>query len=199
MRCHSHLYFNEESDYFEENACENGSLLLQHRKKPNIFKPQLLIYYIQYQKRKSQLVQMSEAATGGVLRKKVFFKMSQNPQQTPVPGETSVNFAKLLRTLFSQNTSGRLLLKWGHCNNKARDVDCICCRELNAMLYCFGYNPRAQGKHLTIQLLWAYARLLVTRISLIQLIDEFFFWFLVQLNKTKRLYEYKVLSFCFWC
>ena len=48
MRCHSHLYFNEESDYFEENACENGSLLLQHRKKPNIFKPQLLIYYIQY-------------------------------------------------------------------------------------------------------------------------------------------------------
>ena len=48
---------------------------------------------------------MSEAATGGVLRKKVFFKMSQNPQQTPVPGETSVNFAKLLRTLFSQNTS----------------------------------------------------------------------------------------------
>ena len=39
MRCHSHLYFNEESDYFEENTCENGSLSLCHRKKPNIFTP----------------------------------------------------------------------------------------------------------------------------------------------------------------
>ena len=39
---------------------------------------------------------MSEAATGGVLRKKVFFKMSQNSQETSVPEETPVNFAKFL-------------------------------------------------------------------------------------------------------
>ena len=30
---------------------------------------------------------MPEVATGGVLRKKVFFKMSQSSQETPVPEE----------------------------------------------------------------------------------------------------------------
>ena len=77
---------------------------------------------------------MSEAATGGVVRKKVFFKMSQSSQETPVPEETSVNFAKFLRTSFLQNNSGRLLLKCRYFNNEARDIDCICCRELDAML-----------------------------------------------------------------
>ena len=56
-------------------------------------------------------MQMPEAATVGVLRKKVFFKISQNSQETPVPEETPVNFAKFLRTSFLQNNSGRLLLK----------------------------------------------------------------------------------------
>ena len=49
---------------------------------------------------------MPEAATGGVLRTKVFFKMSQNSQEIPVPEETPVNFAKFLRTPFLQNNSG---------------------------------------------------------------------------------------------
>ena len=44
----SHLYFNEESGYSEENACENKVFSLHHGKKLNIFTPQLLIYYIQY-------------------------------------------------------------------------------------------------------------------------------------------------------
>ena len=70
--------------------------------------------------------------------KKVFFKMSQNSQESPVPEETPVNFVKFLRTPLLQNNSGRLLLKYGHFNNAARDVDCICCRELDALLYCFG-------------------------------------------------------------
>ena len=54
---------------------------------------------------------MPDAATVGVLRKKVFFKISQNSQQTPVPEKTPVNFAKFLRTPFLQNNSERLLLK----------------------------------------------------------------------------------------
>ena len=70
---------------------------------------------------------MPEAATGGVLRKKVFFKMSQSSQETPVPEETSVNFAKFLRTSFLQNNSGRLLLKCGHFNKEARNIDCTSC------------------------------------------------------------------------
>ena len=24
--------------------------------------------------------------------------------------------------------------KWGHCKNEAREIDCLCCREVNAML-----------------------------------------------------------------
>ena len=56
-------------------------------------------------------MQMPETATVGVLRKKVFFKISQNSQETPVPEETPVNFAKFLRTPILQNNSGRLLLK----------------------------------------------------------------------------------------
>ena len=39
---------------------------------------------------------MPKAVTGGVLWKKVFFKISQNLQETPVPEETLVNFAKFL-------------------------------------------------------------------------------------------------------
>ena len=45
-------------------------------------------------------MQIPEAATGGVLRKKVVFKMSQSSQETAVPEEISVNFAKFLRTSF---------------------------------------------------------------------------------------------------
>ena len=43
----SHLYFNEESDYSEENTCDNEvfhSTILHHRKKLNIFTLQLPIY-----------------------------------------------------------------------------------------------------------------------------------------------------------
>ena len=46
-----HLHFNEESDYSEENTCENEvfhSTILHHGKKLNTFMPQLPIYYIQY-------------------------------------------------------------------------------------------------------------------------------------------------------
>ena len=48
----SNLYFGEVSDYSEENTCEIElfrSTLLHHRKKLNIFTPQLPIYYIQYE------------------------------------------------------------------------------------------------------------------------------------------------------
>ena len=56
-------------------------------------------------------MQMRKAAAVGVLRKKVSFKISKNSQETPVPEETAVNFAKNLGTPFLQNNSGRLLLK----------------------------------------------------------------------------------------
>ena len=56
-------------------------------------------------------MQMPDPANVGVLRKKVFFKISQKSQETPVPEETLVNFAKFLRIPFLQNISERLLLR----------------------------------------------------------------------------------------
>ena len=47
----SNLYFTEESDYSEENSCENEvfhSTVLHHRKKLNIFMSEMPILYIQY-------------------------------------------------------------------------------------------------------------------------------------------------------
>ena len=47
----SHLYFNEESDYSEENTCDSEvfrSNIFYHRKKLNIFTLQLPIYYIPF-------------------------------------------------------------------------------------------------------------------------------------------------------
>ena len=75
---------------------------------------------------------MPEVATGSALRKKVFLEILQNV--SPVPEETPVNFAKFLKKPFLQNNSGQLHLNCGHCKNKAREIDCLCCRVISAML-----------------------------------------------------------------
>ena len=76
---------------------------------------------------------MPEAAIGGILWKKVYFKISQNLQEKLVPEKRPMNFAKILRTPFLQSNSGRLLLKCGHCKNEAREIDCLSCREVDAI------------------------------------------------------------------
>ena len=48
-------------------------------------------------------------------------------------------------------------------------------------------------EHLTIQLLWTTAQLLVTRVSPIYLVEEFAFLFLVLLNEMRMLGESKML------
>ena len=53
------------------------------------------------------IFRMVEAATGDVLPKKMFVKISQNSHRCFL-----VNFAKFLITPFQQNTSGRVLLEW---------------------------------------------------------------------------------------
>ena len=64
--------------------------------------------------------------------------------------------------------------KCGHSKSKAGEIDCLCCREVDAMLIA-----SAWGKHLIISFLWAVAWLLVTHVSLNYLVDEFFFLFLL--------------------
>ena len=99
-----------------------------------------MIYYIQYICRienldscKCQKLQLEKCSA----KIGVFFKISQSSQEAAVPEETYVNVAKFL-TSFLPNNSKQLLLKCGHLNNKARDLDCTCWKELDAMLDCFG-------------------------------------------------------------
>ena len=80
---------------------------------------------------------------------KVFFKILQNSQETPVPEETPVNFAKFLRTPFLQSNSGRVLLKCGYCKTKATEIDCLCCREVDAMLIASAKIPGYEGSILS--------------------------------------------------
>ena len=99
-------------------------------------------------------------AASSVLWKKVLLKVSQNSQETLVPDEAPMNFGKFLRTNFLQNNSGRLFLKCRHCSNKARYIDCICCRELDAMLIASAKIPDYEG---SISPSSFYVWLLVTR------------------------------------
>ena len=50
-----------------------------------------------------------------------------------------------LRQLFLQNNFGRLLLKCGHCKNEAREIDCLYCRKVVAMLIASAKIPEHEG------------------------------------------------------
>ena len=77
--------------------------------------------------------------------KKVFLKILINSQETSAPEETPVNFSKYLRVPFLQNNSGRLLLKCGHCKIEGREMDSLCCREVDAMLIGSAKIPEYKG------------------------------------------------------
>ena len=51
--------------------------------------------------------------------------------------------------------------------------------------YCFDQNPGVRGEHLGIRPLWATARLSITCVSFIYIVDEFLFLSLVWLNEMR--------------
>ena len=63
-----------------------------------------------------------------------------------MPEKIPVNFAKFLRIPFLQNNSERLPLKCGHCKNKASEIDCLCCREVDAMLIALAKILEREGR-----------------------------------------------------
>ena len=79
-------------------------------------------------------MQMPEAATVGVLREKIFFKISQNSQKTPVARGNTCEFCKIFKNTFFTEQLRTTASESGYCNNEARDIDCICCRELDQCL-----------------------------------------------------------------
>ena len=112
----SHLYFNEESDYSEENTCENEvfhSTILHHRKKLNYSR--LSCRDVLHTNARSS--QWRCSVQKGVLKNFAKFAGKHLCQ--------SAFFNKVagLRQLFLQNYFGRLLLKCGHCKSKAREID----------------------------------------------------------------------------
>ena len=69
----------------------------------------------------------------------MFFKISQNLQETLVPEKTPVNFAKFLRTSFLQNNFRR------QCKNEASEIDYFYCRGVDAMLIVLAKIPQREG------------------------------------------------------
>ena len=59
----------------------------------------------------------------------------------------SLSFNKVagLEQLFLQSNSGRLLQKCRHCKNEAREKDCLCCGEVDAMLLASAKIPENGG------------------------------------------------------
>ena len=81
----------------------------------------------------------------------------------------------IFKNNFFYNSSGRLLLKCGHCNNEARDI------VVESWMQCLllrlkSQSAREASHHPAFMAIWLT---IATLISLIYLIDEFFFWFLV--------------------
>ena len=68
--------------------------------------------------------------------------------------------------------------KFRNCKNETREIDCLCCKEVDGKLIASAKNLGSWGKHITIQLSaihLASAQLLVTCVSLNCQVNEFFF------------------------
>ena len=182
----SHLYFNEERDYSEENTCESLSLHhfpLQKETKHIQVSAADILYTVLEQEisidanaRSSHWCSITNSIlknftkfTAKQLRQSLFFNKVVGLRQLFFT-EQFLTTASEMQKLSKRSKRNRLsLLQSGKCNAS-----------------CFSQNPRARGKNVIIQLLWA-SRVLVLRVSLTCHVDEFLFWFLV------------FLSFCFWC
>ena len=50
---------------------------------------------------------------------------------------------------FLHNNSGQLLLECGHCKNKVREINCLRCREVDAMLIASAKIQECEGRILS--------------------------------------------------
>ena len=80
---------------------------------------------------------MPEAVTGGGLQKNVFFKMSQNSQETPVPEE----FCKIFKNNFFTEQFWTTASEMRILQQRSER---FCCRELDAMLIASAKIPKRE-------------------------------------------------------
>ena len=137
----SHLYFNEERDYSEENTCESLSLhhfpLQKETKHIHVSAADILYTVLEQEVSINANARSSHwcSITNSVLKNFTKFAAKQLRQ--------SLFFNKVVgpRQLFLQNNSGQLRLKCRNCQNEAREIDCLCCIEVNAMLLALAKIP----------------------------------------------------------
>ena len=134
----SHLYFNEVSDYSDKNTSENEAF--RSTRGRNCSYSRLSCRFIIYNTRMGNLDwrKCHKQPLEMFCKKKVFFKILQNSQETPV------NFAKFSKASFLQNNSGRLLLKCEHCKSEVRKIDCFCSRELDTIIIASAKIPESK-------------------------------------------------------
>ena len=78
-------------------------------------------------------MQIPEAGSRGVVWKKMFFKILQNSQETPVPEGNTYEFCKMFKNTFL--TEQLRTTASVHCKIEAREMDCLRYREVDAMLF----------------------------------------------------------------
>ena len=143
----SHLYFNEESDYSEVNRWENEvlrSTILQARNwtysrlSYRCIRCSIKIGNLDWCKCQKQPLKVFCEKMCSLKFRKIHRKtpgLRPLLKQRPWHRCFSVNFVKFLKTPFLHNNSRRLLLKCGYWKkNEAREIDCLCYWQMDAML-----------------------------------------------------------------
>ena len=89
---------------------------------------------------------MPEAASVGVLRKKVFFKFCAKYTGSSCARGNTCEFCKVFKNTFFTEQLWTTASESRYCSNEARDIDCICCRELDVMLIASAKIPEGEGR-----------------------------------------------------
>ena len=62
------------------------------------------------------------------------------------PRGSTWEICKIFKNAFFTERLRTTVSKSGYCNNEARDIDCICCRELDAMLIASAKISDGKGR-----------------------------------------------------
>ena len=154
----SNFYFDAERYYSEENTCENEvfrSTILHHRKKLNIC---LSCQFItsQYQNRNLDWYKFQKQSLQLLYKKRCSLKFCKIHREVPSLRPATLS-KKRLQQLFScevfeffkngflQQNSRKMLPKCRYCKNKETEIECLCCREVDAMLIASAKIPECEG------------------------------------------------------
>ena len=94
-------------------------------------------------------ISISAIARSGHCRcfaRKVFFKIYQKLTGNSCTRGNTCKICKIFKNAFLTEQYRTTASKSGYCNYEARDIDCICCRELDALLIASTKIPQREGR-----------------------------------------------------